>query len=312
MIVKKLTPRGYCHGVVDAINQAIKIAKNPNTKRPIYMLGMIVHNQLIVEALNDIGIITLHSKDKNRLELLEPITEGSIIFTAHGVSPQVTDLATKKGLDIYDATCVDVYKTHEIVESYLDKGYEIIYIGKKNHPEPEGVLGINPSQIHLVDSFNDIETLDISSKDIAVTNQTTMSIHDIFFIMEAIKKKYPNAIFIEEICNATRIRQLAVLEQDEDTDLCIVVGDPSSNNTNKLVELSKNQANINAIRVASVEDIDISVLHNVKKVSVTSGASTPTRVTNEVIQYLETFDPNNPKTPKTNLAISDIIPKTKK
>lgn len=288
MEVIKLNPRGYCHGVVTAINETIKIAKNPNTVKPIYVLGMIVHNQKIVDALSEIGVITLEA-NKSRLELLDSIDSGTVIFTAHGISPQVIKKAQSKKLDYFDLTCVDVYKTHNLVKEKLDNGYDIIYIGKKNHPEPEGVIGISKDKIHLVENYKDIDNLNIDNDLIAITNQTTMSIADIYFIMEYIKNKYPQALILEEVCNATRIRQEAVLNQDKDIDLCIVVGDKKSNNTKKLVEISEQKANIKAIRICCLDELDPSILKGIKKVSVTSGASTPTKITSEVINYLENY-----------------------
>ena len=149
--VIKITPRGYCYGVVDAIQLAKQVAKDPSYPRPIHILGLIVHNRHVVESLQDeYGIISLDGPD--RLTLLEQITEGTVIFTAHGVSPAVKARAKERGLTCVDATCPDVTRTHQLIKDLADKGYQIIYIGKRGHPEPEGAMGEAPGSVHLVET----------------------------------------------------------------------------------------------------------------------------------------------------------------
>jgi 4-hydroxy-3-methylbut-2-enyl diphosphate reductase len=298
----KITPRGYCHGVVNAINTITKIG-DLSTKKPIYILGMVIHNKKVVESFDDLGVITLDDKGKTRLELLDEIDSGTVVFTAHGVSPEVFKKAKEKGLDIIDTTCKDVYKSQDVVVEYLNNGYDIIYIGKKHHPESEAAMGISP-KVHFVETIDDVKHLNLSSDKIAVTNQTTMSFSDVFLLAEQAKKIYPQLEFIDEICNATRIRQEAISKQDG-IDHCFVVGDKLSNNSQKLAYVSKTTANVDATLIESVEDIDIEVLKTFETVSVSSGASTPTKVTNEVIQFLEKFDKNDPSTHNN---VSSITP----
>lgn len=288
----KITPRGYCHGVVSAINTITKLDKLSMIK-PIYILGMLVHNKKVIENFKDDGIITLHDPSKTRLELLEEINEGTVIFTAHGISPKVKERALEKGLHIIDTSCKDVLKSQSVVNEYLSKDYSIIYIGKQNHPESEAARSIS-DKVHLIEHMEDIDKLDISG-DIALTNQTTMSIHDVYQIAEYAKTKYPNIIFIDEICNATRIRQEAVINQ-EPVDHLYVVGDKLSNNSRKLVQVSIEQANIDATLIESLDDLDIEQLSAFSSVSVSSGASTPTRVTRRVTDFLEQFDVNDKST----------------
>jgi len=298
----KITPRGYCHGVVNAINTITKIG-DLSTKKPIYILGMVIHNKKVVESFDDLGVITLDDKGKTRLELLDEIDSGTVVFTAHGVSPEVFKKAKEKGLDIIDTTCKDVYKSQDVVVEYLNNGYDIIYIGKKHHPESEAAMGISP-KVHFVETIDDVKHFNLSSDKIAVTNQTTMSFSDVFLLAEQAKKIYPQLEFIDEICNATRIRQEAISKQDG-IDHCFVVGDKLSNNSQKLAYVSKTTANVDATLIESVEDIDIEVLKTFETVSVSSGASTPTKVTNEVIQFLEKFDKNDPSTHNN---VSSITP----
>jgi 4-hydroxy-3-methylbut-2-enyl diphosphate reductase len=311
MEVIKISPRGYCYGVVDAMVIAKNAALDKTLPRPIYILGMIVHNKHVTDAFEQEGIITLDGK--NRLEILEKIDKGTVIFTAHGVSPEVKRRAKEKGLVTIDATCPDVTKTHELIKEKKDQGYQIIYIGKKGHPEPEGAVGVAPNIVHLVETEEDVEKLNINSEKILVTNQTTMSQWDVADIMEKVKQKYPHAEMHKEICLATQVRQEAVAEQAKEADLTIVVGDPKSNNSNRLAQVSEEIAGTKAYRVADVTEIEIEWLLNAKKVAVTAGASTPTPITKEVIDFLEQFDPNDPSTWKRErkVPLHKILPKVK-
>lgn len=309
--VLKISPRGYCYGVVDAMVLAMQTAKNFDFPRPIYILGMIVHNRHVVEAFEREGIVTLDGPD--RLSMLEKIDKGTVIFTAHGVSPQVKQRAREKGLTIVDATCPDVTRTHELIKEKVADGYDVIYIGKKGHPEPEGALGNAPDKVHLVESERDVENLRLDNDKIIVTNQTTMSQWDIKEIMNRCIAKYPHAEIHNEICLATQVRQEAVAEQAGEADLLIVVGDPKSNNSNRLAQVSKEIAGTEAYRVGDVTEIKKEWLFGKKKVAVTAGASTPTPITREVIEYLEQFDENDPSTWETRRTINmdKILPRVK-
>lgn len=273
---------------------ARQTARNLDLPRPIYILGMIVHNSHVTEAFEDEGIITLEGE--NRLEILEKVDKGTVIFTAHGVSPEVRRRAREKGLTVVDATCPDVTKTHDLIREKAAEGYRIIYIGKKGHPEPEGAIGIAPDRVHLIEKEEEIEKLDIDDEKIIITNQTTMSQWDIKHIMNRLLQKFPQSEIHNEICLATQVRQEAVAEQAKDCDLLIVVGDPKSNNSNRLAQVSREIAGTPAHRIADVTEIQTEWLQGVKRVGVTSGASTPTLITKEVIQYLEQFDSEKPET----------------
>jgi 4-hydroxy-3-methylbut-2-enyl diphosphate reductase len=273
---------------------AIKTAKNLNVPRPIYILGMIVHNSHVTEAFEREGIITLDGD--NRLEILEKVDRGTVIFTAHGVSPEVRRRAREKGLTVVDATCPDVTRTHDLIREKTAEGYEVVYIGKKGHPEPEGAIGIAPDRVHLIESEAEIEGLQLDTDRIIITNQTTMSQWDIRHLMNRLIEKFPTAEIHNEICLATQLRQEAVAEQAGQADLVIVVGDPRSNNSNRLAQVAEEVAGVRAYRIADVSELKREWLEGVDKVAVTSGASTPTPITKEVIDYLEQYDPNNPET----------------
>lgn len=311
MEVIKVSPRGYCYGVVDAMVIARNAALDKNLPRPIYILGMLVHNQIVTEAFKEEGIITLEGK--NRKEILDKIDHGTVIFTAHGVSPEIRQLAEKKGLVALDATCPDVTKTHILIKEKTKAGYDVIYIGKKGHPEPEGAIGVAPGFVHLVSTSKDIDSLNIQNRKIIITNQTTMSRWDVEDLMAYCQKKYPQAEIHNEICQATQIRQEAVAREAKNADVLIVVGDPKSNNSNRLAQVSQEIAGTPAYRVSDVTEIDINWIKNAKKVAVTSGASTPTPITKEVIQFLEQFNPQDETTwtRERKVPLSKILPKIK-
>ncbi len=282
MEIKRITPSGYCKGVVNAIN-IVKKTKEKYPNKKIYVLGMIVHNSYVVDSLNSLGIITLDDPFKTKEELLDKINEGVVIFTAHGISDKIKEKALQKGLIIVDATCVDVLKNKELINSYLNKDYDILYFGKKKHPEAEAVLAIS-DKIHLISNKEDIENLNIKNEKLVITNQTTMSYLEMDDLLKKVKEKYPNIIVEKEICNATSSRQKALCEI-KDGDVLYVVGDKKSNNTSKLVMLGKNNFK-KVFLINKADEINKEDLKQVNKIYVTAGASTPPFLIDEVITYL--------------------------
>lgn len=286
----KVTPRGYCYGVVDAMQIAREAAKNPALPRPIWVIGQIVHNRFAVEELTTLGIVTLDGPD--RAAILEQVTTGTAIFTAHGVSPLVKQRARERGLHVIDATCPDVTKTHTLVTEYAARGYEIIYIGKNGHPEPEGVIGEAPDHVHLVETVADVDALPawvMQAERLMVTNQTTLSQWDTADVIAFIRRRCPQVEVHNEICLATQVRQEAVARMAVGADLTIVVGDPRSNNTNRLAQVAEEKASSPTIRIESLADLTPEMLAGKRRVAITSGASTPSQLTREVIRYVENF-----------------------
>lgn len=299
MEVIRITPRGFCYGVVDAIALARQVARDPTVPRPIYVLGMIVHNRHVVEELEREGIITLEGPD--RLALLETIEKGTVIFTAHGVSPQVKERARQKGLHCVDATCPEVTHTHQLIREKAQQGYQIIYIGRRGHPEPEGAMGHAPGQVQLVETEEDLESLVIDpQRPICVTTQTTLSKWDTQHLIDKILERYPHAEVYNEICLATQQRQEAAVTQSRDADVVIVVGDPRSNNSNRLVQVVREIAGKPAYLVEHAGAINPEWLKGVRRVAVTAGSSTPSHITREVIRWLEAYQPEEAAAPSAS------------
>ena len=290
MEVIKISPRGYCYGVVDALQLVRQTAKDPSVPRPIYIIGQIVHNRHAIEELTNLGVITLDGPD--RASILEQVTEGTVIFTAHGVSPLVKRRARERGLNCIDATCPDVTVTHDLVRDLVANDYYILYIGKKGHPEPEGVLGEVPGHISLVEDEADVDALRLTAEQqakLAISTQTTLSQWDTRRVIDYVKARYPQAEVHIDICAATQSRQEAVVAQAKGADLTVVVGDPRSNNTNRLVQVSEELAGVPAVRIEDLSQLKREWLEGKKRVAVTAGASTPSQLTREVIRYLEQY-----------------------
>ncbi|HEV7128730.1 MAG TPA: 4-hydroxy-3-methylbut-2-enyl diphosphate reductase [Ktedonobacterales bacterium] len=290
MEVIKVSPRGYCYGVVDAMEIARKAARDPSTPRPIHIVGLIVHNRLAVEELTNLGILTLDGPD--RAAILEQVNAGTVIFTAHGVSPLVQERARARGLHVIDATCPDVTRTHDLVRAWVAQGYKVLYIGKKGHPEPEGVVGEAPESVYLIETAADlaaIPTAFASAARLAVTTQTTLSQWDTRELIALIRARYPDVVVQSEICRATQDRQEAVARMAVGADLTIVVGDPRSNNTNRLVQVAEEIAHSHAVRIESVADLTPAMLVGKRRIAVTAGASTPSHITRAVIKFVEDF-----------------------
>lgn len=288
MEVIKVSPRGYCYGVVDAMQIARDAAKDPSTPRPIYIIGLIVHNRFAVEELTGLGVVTLDGT--NRAAILEQVTEGTVIFTAHGVSPEVKDRAAARGLHVIDATCPDVTKTHDLVKELSARGYQILYIGKKGHPEPEGVVGEAPDSVYLIETEADLDDLPErirTAEKLALSTQTTLSQWDTARLIQEVRRRFPQVEVHNEICRATQVRQEAVAKQAVGADLTIVVGDPRSNNTNRLVQVAEELAGSPAVRIESLDDLTPELLAGKRRIAVTSGASTPSQLTRAVIRFVE-------------------------
>lgn len=288
MQVISIRPRGFCPGVARAIQLVEQALSDPSVKRPVYILGMIVHNAHVVRDLEKKGAVTLDVPGKTRLELLDSISHGTVVITAHGASLEVLDQIKAKGLDVIDATCKDVYRTHDAIKKHLQSNEQVLFIGKRHHPETEAILAIS-SKIILIDPSEPSFHFAIGVQPVYVTNQTTLSQLELERIFNQLRQMAPDLLIENELCDSTRIRQAAILAHNQAVDLCYIVGDPRSNNTRSLVELSIEKTHTPTYLIENVADINPRDLVNVKRVSVSSGASTPPTLTEEVIDFLRHY-----------------------
>lgn len=271
-------PRGYCAGVV----RAVDIVELALTKigAPIYVRHEIIHNQFVVNELKQKGAIFVE-------EIEEIPNDSTVIFSAHGVSPEVWTDAKIKNLNIIDATCPLVTKVHLEAIKYAKDGYTILLVGHKGHDEVIGTMGEAPDHTILVEDIDHVESIKVPNpgKVVALT-QTTLSISDTSDIINRLKQKFPQLITRNDICYATTNRQNALSSMTENVDLVLVVGAKNSSNSNRLKELASEDG-IEAYLINGPEDLDDSWLIGKKTVGITSGASTPEVLVNRVLAKLK-------------------------
>ncbi|MDD2258305.1 MAG: 4-hydroxy-3-methylbut-2-enyl diphosphate reductase [Bacilli bacterium] len=296
MKVTKLIPQGICKGVARAITIVNKELTNKNIIKPIYMIGNLVHNKNIMQGFIDKGIILINENDKKNALL--KINKGTVIFTAHGVSKELINIAREKKLNIIDTTCTDVTKIHSLISSYIKENYSVIFLGVKNHPESNAI--VNDFPVYFITEDSILEDLPKLTGNIILTNQSTMSYIKVKEIYYDLLKYYPNLILSEEVCPATRLRQEALINSNENADLIIVVGDKMSNNTKMLKAIGKTHNKKKTILLETVEDLNKYDLSEFQNCIITSGASTPFAVVQEIINALKTYDKNTKYISKLN------------
>ncbi len=272
-------PRGFCAGV----DRAIDIVEHALAKfgRPIYVRHEIVHNTYVVNDLKDKGAIFIE-------DLAEVPPGATLIFSAHGVSRAVQQEAEQRGFRIFDATCPLVTKVHVEVAKLHKECYELIMIGHKGHPEVEGTMGQLDSGIHLVEDAADVARVQpLQTDKLAVVTQTTLSVDDAAEILAAVKARFPKVREPkqQDICYATQNRQDAVKLLSPQVDVVIVVGSPTSSNSNRLRELAERMGTP-AYMVDSAADLDAAWFKGQSRVGLTAGASAPDVLVQAVIARL--------------------------
>ncbi len=272
-------PRGFCAGVImaiDTVKEALKLVG-----APLYVYHEIVHNRHVVADFIRKGVIFIDSID-------EVPPKATIIFSAHGVSPEVRDAAKERGCTLIDATCPLVTKVHMEAIRYARQGYKILLIGHAGHDEVEGTVGEAPGSITIVESPEDVERLPFRPEEkVAYITQTTLSMDDASAIIGAIERRFPNVKQppSEDICYATTNRQHAIRLLARDADLVLVVGSKNSSNSLRLTEIAEHSGTA-AYLVDDVSEIEDGWLDNVETLLITAGASAPEHLVAEIIRHL--------------------------
>ncbi len=293
MEVVRITPRGYCHGVVEAIRIAKRVGNERAPGEQVTMLGYLVHNEHVTRELEEHGVALVDAPD--RMKGLEQIESGTVVFTAHGISPQVVAEAQRRGLNVVDATCSDVTRTHDLVRRLTGEGYHVVYIGKRGHPEPAGALGVAPDQTTLVERIEEVDDLDFpAGTRLAVTCQTTLSMWDTKAIIDRLVERFPDISVHNEICLATQERQEAAVLAATDVDCVVVVGSSRSSNSLRLVQVVEERAGKPAFLVDTAADVRPEWFEGMNRIGVTAGASTPTQLTRGVIAAIEALPATEP------------------
>jgi len=271
-------PRGYCAGVDRAV-QTVEEALEEHGA-PIYVRKEIVHNKHVVEQLSKRGAIFVEEETE--------VPEGEIVvFSAHGVAPAVHDRARARRLRTIDATCPLVTKVHVEARKFAADGYTIVLVGHEGHEEVEGTMGEAPESIVLVQTVGDAETLDLEDPDhVALITQTTLSVDETAEIIEKLKERFPNIVTpkSEDICYATTNRQVAVKEIAAECDLVLVIGSTNSSNSNRLVEVAR-EYGAESYLIDNHNQVDPGWLEGVETVGITSGASAPEELVEDLVDY---------------------------
>jgi 4-hydroxy-3-methylbut-2-en-1-yl diphosphate reductase len=273
-------PRGFCAGVdraIDIVERAIELFG-----APIYVRHEVVHNRYVVDRLRNMGAVFVE-------DLSEVPADATVIFSAHGVSRAVQDEARGRGLKVFDATCPLVTKVHMEVARYAREGRDVILIGHEGHPEVEGTMGQFDTsfggRILLVETPDDVEHLDVRNpSQLAFVTQTTLSVDDTELVVEALRRRFPALANPrkEDICYATQNRQDAVKQLVQRCDLILVVGSPTSSNSNRLREIAE-KADIPGYLIDGPEDLKREWFDGKKCVGVTAGASAPEILVERVV-----------------------------
>jgi 4-hydroxy-3-methylbut-2-en-1-yl diphosphate reductase len=278
-------PRGFCAGVVRAIEIVEKALELWGA--PIYVKHEIVHNRHVIEDLKAKGAIFI--EDLNDVPL-----GARLIYSAHGISPEIRKQAKERKLIEIDATCPLVTKVHSAALRFAAKGYQIILIGHRKHVETIGTAGEAPEATTIVETVLDVEKLSFSqSQKLCFLTQTTLSLDDVKEITEALKAKYPQIETLpsSSICYATTNRQMAICDIAKDVGLVLVVGDRMSSNSNRLREVAKARG-VPAYLIDNATSIQESWLTGVQAIGLTAGASTPERIVEECIDRLKSLGVN--------------------
>jgi 4-hydroxy-3-methylbut-2-enyl diphosphate reductase len=270
-------PRGFCAGVVRAIN-IVELALE-RFGSPVYVRHEIVHNRYVVDSLRRKGAVFVEEID-------EVPNDATIIFSAHGVAPDVWEAAATRGLTVIDATCPLVTKVHIESQKYARDGYSVIVVGHQGHPEVIGTMGQSPDVSQLVD--NEIEAGSVEVPDptkVVALTQTTLSVDDTKGIVGTLSQRFPGLVARNDICYATTNRQDATKALAKQVELVLVIGAQNSSNCNRLREVAE-LAGIPAYLVDDASQVDSRWLANIERIGITSGASTPESLVEQVIDYL--------------------------
>jgi 4-hydroxy-3-methylbut-2-enyl diphosphate reductase len=285
-------PRGFCAGVdraIDIVERAVELFG-----APIYVRHEVVHNRYVVDRLRRLGAVFVE-------ELDEVPDDATVIFSAHGVARAVQDEARRRALKVFDATCPLVTKVHMEVARYAREGREVILIGHEGHPEVEGTMGQFDTQfggrIVLVETPEDVERLHIEDPArLAFVTQTTLSVDDTQRVVDALRQRFPTLVTPrkEDICYATQNRQDAVKRLVERCDIILVVGSPSSSNSNRLREIAE-KAGMPGYLIDGPEDLKREWFENKRVVGVTAGASAPEVLVERVVARLREWGGEAPE-----------------
>ena len=266
---------GFCFGVKRAVDTVYREIESG--EKPVYTFGPIIHNEQVVEDLENRGVQVILSEDE-----LEGLSGGTVVIRSHGVSRDVCEKIEARGMKIVDATCPFVKKIHRIVDEEGRKGRHVVIIGSADHPEVQGIMGWASGPVTVIHTSEEAEQfVPENGKPISIVAQTTFNYNKFKDLVEIIMKKSYDVSVLNTICNATKERQTEAESIAESVDAMIVIGDKHSSNTQKLVEICRKACD-NTYYIQTLDDLDLNQLGSVETVGITAGASTPNNIIEEV------------------------------
>ncbi len=279
MEVKLAKTAGFCFGVQRAVDTVY--TQIEEGAFPIYTYGPIVHNETVVQELEEQGVRVLSTKEE-----LSSLKEGTVIIRAHGVGKHIYDLLEDKGIRLVDATCPFVRKIHRIVQKEGANGRKILIIGNARHPEVEGIRGWCSTSSYVVESIEEAQNFTVDPREkLCVVSQTTFNYKKFKDMVEIISKKGYDIIVLNTICSATEERQTEARQIASQSDAMIVIGGSHSSNTQKLFEICKKECE-NTYHIQELEDLDLKASQSIRCVGITAGASTPKKIIEEVQKHV--------------------------
>lgn len=273
----KAKSAGFCFGVKRAIDEAYATLKKENKK--VYSIGPLIHNEIVTSDLKSKGLIEI-----NDIETIKSLHDEIVIIRTHGIEKAVYETLKKNGNKIIDLTCPFVSKIHDLVKDYSSKGYKIIVVGDKNHPEVKGIVSYAANDIYVVITKEDIERLSIEKNDqVLVLFQTTTSVDGAQKLVDILKKVFYNITIKNTICNATETRQDEVRDLAKVSDAMFIIGSKTSSNTHKLYDIAREYCNRTYLLNSKEELLGID-LDGINSIGVSAGASTPEYLIEEILE----------------------------
>ena len=266
---------GFCFGVKRAVDTVYREIESG--EKPVYTFGPIIHNEQVVEDLENRGVQVIHSEDE-----LEGLSGGTVVIRSHGVSRDVCEKIEARGMKIVDATCPFVKKIHRIVDEEGRKGRHVVIIGSVDHPEVQGIMGWASGPVTVMHTAEEAESfVPENGKPISIVAQTTFNYNKFKDLVEILDKKRYDRVVVNTICNATEERQTEARQIADEADAMIVIGGSHSSNTQKLFEICRKECE-NTYYIQTVDDLNLGVLRSTGLVGITAGASTPKKIIEEV------------------------------
>lgn len=281
---------GFCEGVQRAYDMVEKLSKDPSVKKPIFVLGSLVHNDEVMAKIEEMGIRKLDIEGSLKKFFKEKKNDiGTLIITAHGVGPEIYEFAKKCEINLVDATCPKVIKVQRLAKIFFERGFQLVIIGERNHKEVRGISQWGGGGAVFIETVEDLSDLKLdSNRKIAVLSQTTQNQEFVKHTTAYILKKYSEAEIVDSICQATHNRQDEVVILATNNDAIIVIGSLESANSRRLWEVAKS-VNESSFFVALASQLDLRMFKDKKTIAVTAGASTPSWVIEDVLEKLKSL-----------------------